>query len=102
MSEITKPTQEALDESYEKVIPNNFGAMPEKEMEDHLRKHHDILAERQPGVHEFLKRIAAGHTAETKGMINIPQFALYMIVLMDSFYVQKEIDEVTDIFNQDE
>jgi len=102
MSKIPKPTQAALDEAYSKIILDNFANMADSELEDHLRKHHDTLAERQPGIHEFIKRICSGHTAETKALINVPQFALYVMILMDSLYVQKEIDEVTDIFNQDE
>ena len=102
MSKIPKPTKEALEEAYSKIIRNDFATMPDEVMEQHLRKHHDVLADRQPGIHEFIKNICTGHTNEMEGIIQVPQFALYMIVLMDSLYVQKEIDEVEDIFNQDE
>ena len=102
MTKIPKPTKEAIDECYNSIIKTNMHMLDNKEMREHLKKYHDKFKERQPGLYTYIEKICRGHEEMTKGLILAPQFFLYMMIAIDSLYVQEEIDDVEDIFKEGE
>lgn len=95
---IPKPTKEAVNESYAKIVRKDFSTISEEDMQIHLKKYHDILKDRQPGLYEYISKLCMGHDDTMEGNIQTPQFILYSMIMIDSLYVQKEMDEVGKLF----
>jgi hypothetical protein len=93
------PTKEAIDESYSKIVRKDFETISEEDMHTHLKKYHDEFKSKQPGLYEYLTKLCVGHDERMNGTIQTPQFILYMLITIDSMYVQKEMDEVGKLFD---
>lgn len=102
MNKIPKVSDEALEEAYNKFIKKDFATMQTKELRDHIKRCSKDFSDKQPDLFKFVNDIFEGHSNITGDSINIAQLGIYVMIIVDSFYIQKEIDEVKELFNEGE
>jgi len=95
---IPKVTNDAIEESFKKMTMNVnelYNLASDKRVKDAILK---FKAE-QPDIFKNLADIMAFHYHTTEGMITIHQVVLYVIILMNSIYIQDEINDCKKLFN---
>lgn len=98
MGKIPVPTSEAIMESYNKIIRKDLNDLSYKDMSTHLKKHLNNFQIKQPELYKYVKKLSKDHIEILEGNMSIPQFLLYTLVLIDSLYVQDEINEIGKLF----
>lgn len=102
MSKIPRPTKEAINEAYTKILKKDLSTLSTEEINKHLKRFDSEFKKRQPTLFKFIMGICKGHMEVTNSSILTSQLILYIMVIIDSLYIQEEIDDVGDIFNQGE
>lgn len=99
MTRIPVPTKEAVDEAYNKVITKNITKLDESTVKEYFEQFQHSFKERQPGLYKYVEKVCKGHDKLTNGSMLSPQFFLYMMIAIDSLYIQEEIDDVEKLFD---
>lgn len=98
MTHIPKASAEACEEAYYKIINKNIKSLDTEKLKNHLTKVTNDFATKQPEIQNFVTKLIEGHMEQTGGVIIAPQFALYVMIAIESLYIQKEIDDVKNLF----
>ena len=67
-------------------------------MEMLLIKSSSAFKDRQPRMFEFVSNIVQSHTKNTEGIMHVSQLVLYLMVMLNSIYIQEEVNQIVDIF----
>ncbi len=100
MTAIPKVTAEACKEAYYKIINKNSKMLEIEDLKKHLHKVSDEFTKKQPEIQIFVSKLIDGHMSQTNGVIGAAQFALYVMIAVESIYIQEEIDDVKKLFNE--
>jgi hypothetical protein len=104
MSKIPKVSEQAMKEAHlkfqEAMTDSMVNGDPFK-MYKTLRESQEKFRREQPEVFEYITSLMESHCEFTEGMIVAPQLELYVMVVINSLYIQKEIDEVGNLFEED-
>jgi len=102
MSKIPQPTKEAINEAYYKILRKDLKTLNSEQIQKHLKKFDSEFKKRQPVLFKFITDVCKGHMEITNNMILTPQLILYVMVIIDSLYIQEEVDDIGNVFNQGE
>lgn len=100
MTAIPKVSAEACEEAYYKIINKNIKILEEEELRDHLSNVSKDFTNKQPEIQKFVSKLIEGHMEHTDGMLGAAQFILYVIMTIESIYIQKEIDDIAILFKE--
>ena len=98
---IPRVTKDAIEESFMSVSTSLANLNDEKAKK---KIENTILAfkTRQPDIFEHLSHIFKFHLDHNKGMCHVQQLTVYLILIMNSLYIQEELNEVKKIFDFDD
>jgi len=101
MNKIPKVSYQAIEEAFKSVASLDLNTMEEEEVKNHLKQYSQEFSKRQPELFKFTQQMMENHDRITDGKLVSAQFAIYMTIVVKSLYIQKEIDEVTNLFDFD-
>ena len=104
MSKIPKVSEEAMKESYIKFqhgLNNSIDSGNPIEMLKILREYGEEFLDKQPQVFEFVTKIMEAHVRDMDGIILAPQLSIYIMIILNSMYIQQEIDDIDKLFKYD-
>ena len=102
MTKVPKVSEEAIAEAYKKlesVMKHSAKTNNYEQMEKVLKESNDNFVKNQPEIHKFVGSVMKLHLTATQGTLLAPQLALYVMVIMNSLYVQQEMDDVGGLFD---
>lgn len=102
MSDIPKVSEKAIKEAHQafnKALMESIRSNNPKKMQKVIKETSVFFKEQQPEVYQFIKTITEAHIDHTDGLIIAPQLVLYVMIIIKSMYIQKEIDEISSLFD---
>ena len=100
MRNIPKVSAEAIEEAY-KTLSNILATEDEDFVKKHFMTQKNKFETRQPEIGEFVQVMCDRHIEQLEGVLTIPHFCIYVMTLIDSFYIQNEMDDIKDLFNKE-
>jgi len=97
---IPQVTNDAIEESFKKMtmsIKELYNLASDERVKAAILK----FKEEQPDIFKNLADMMTFHYHNTEGMITIHQVVLYVIILMNSIYIQEEINDCKKLFDTD-
>lgn len=94
---------EAIVEASKNISHNSMDVSTEAEAKkwmDNMVELRDRFISRQPELATFIQGIISSHTELNKGNFDCLQFLVYIITIMDSLYIQFEVDDLTKLFSK--
>jgi hypothetical protein len=104
MKKIPKVSEAAMREAHAKFQEAMNDSMVKGDpfkMFKTLRESQEKFYKEQPEIYEYISCIMESHCEATEGMIIAPQLELYVMVVLNSMYIQQEMNEVGDLFEED-
>lgn len=101
-SKVPKVQEKAYEEVFEKCISmlNKRHENPE-EWVNFMLESDALLYKKQPVLHNFIEAMIDGHSDKFEGKLDVNQFFLYVAIVFKSLYNQEEIDNIGDLFEED-